>query len=94
LKKNTKNAEGLKMGPIGQKIERIEEERGGGEEQGRQRWRERRSRRRRETRSRWSRWSRRRVRRRTLLRHSFLRRPFAGPIIEHRNRTLRLLDTW
>ncbi len=35
MKKNTKNAEeGLEMGPIGQRIERIEEERGGGEEKG------------------------------------------------------------
>jgi len=35
FEKNTKNAEeGLEMGPIGQKIERIEEERGGGEEKG------------------------------------------------------------
>ncbi len=35
FEKNTKNAEeGLEMGPMGQKIERIEEERGGGEEKG------------------------------------------------------------
>ena len=34
-REKTKNAEeGLEMGPIGQRIERIEEERGGGEEKG------------------------------------------------------------